>query len=765
MSEEKPVLLVGGCGGVYFLAAPGELRVEVHKRDRSAERPTWVRAVLFGPDRAVLADEWLPAGSAEAPLQTLELRTAVANEGVYGLMISAANDRYGNDMRWGFRTNCPRYLVETSRGHRDARHQEPIVLGSPDRPGEVCFWPQPDALSIELRSLPVQAGAVTCVDAAGTVLATLAPDANGNATHAFPAGPRAGAPWRLRFPSYYADIAIDGVTRWDERDDYPNLSLWTPDASSWFALHESRWLLTPYSRQIYGQPGTAREIDFRVHNNGLEKATVDLSLECPPGTAPGTAELSATRLTLEPRQAQTVQVRLRQPAGEWNCRLRARRGSFTTYSTLTLRPGPAPAASAMTPPLVLTPYRHENEQFGYLPDYPTASQVYFDPANRPYVLTADSLLSWRNDAWRPAEVSLPAGVAPGAMRGSKVAFDAAGGAYALTSLQGAPALLHVPAGGTAATATPLEGRGHFDLENFSGHNLPDGPPPFVRVTRTATDPKLIWRSVNDLELFLPENRDGRLVIGEPVMISRLSIGISDHSGIPSSIVSRGARVHVIWAEATDPEAKAPGVPTYVATYDRTTRTLSEPALIGYGPPANDVHNTPCITMDSKGYLHALVGTHGRTFKYARSLQPNDSAGGWTTTEDVGPNLSQTYVGLVCDRDDTLHLVFRLWQQRPERFPSGSAACLAHMTKPAGQPWSAPQPVILAPFTDYSVFYHRLTIDRRGRLFLSYDYWSTYWFYRTDHLGGRRALLVSDDAGKTWRLAAGADLTGAIDAAP
>ena len=123
------------------------------------------------------------------------------------------------------------------------------------------------------------------------------------------------------------------------------------------------------------------------------------------------------------------------------------------------------------------------------------------------------------------------------------------------------------------------------------------------------------------------------------------------------------------------------------------------------------------------------------------------------------------VGLVCDRNDTLHLVFRLWQQRPERFPSGSAACLAHMTKPAGQPWSAPQPVILAPFTDYSVFYHRLTIDRRGRLFLSYDTWSTYWFYRTDHLGGRRALLASDDAGKTWKLASGADLTGAIGTTP
>jgi hypothetical protein len=223
------------------------------------------------------------------------------------------------------------------------------------------------------------------------------------------------------------------------------------------------------------------------------------------------------------------------------------------------------------------------------------------------------------------------------------------------------------------------------------------------------------------------------------------------------VVSRDGKVHLAWGEATDPKESIPGVPTYVATYDREMRTLGKPVLVGYGPPANDVHNSPCITMDSKGFLHLLVGTHGRTFKYARSLQPNDSAGGWTPAEEVGPGLSQTYVGLVCAPDDTLHLVFRLWQGHGERFPTGSYACLAQMSKRPGEPWSAPRPLVVAPFTDYSIFYHRLTIDRRGRLFLSYDYWSTYWFYRTDHVGSRRALLVSADNGITWRLAADADV--------
>lgn len=306
--------------------------------------------------------------------------------------------------------------------------------------------------------------------------------------------------------------------------------------------------------------------------------------------------------------------------------------------------------------------------------------------------------------------------------------------------------------------SPFIGGGSFDIETFTGHNVPEGPPPFVRVKQTAKDPKLMWRQLCDLDLFVPtKGEDGALALGEPIAISKKCIGLAMHSGAPSSIVSRGSKVHVAWGEATEPEEKAPGVPTFVATYDRETKTLSPAALVGYGPPANDVHNTPCITMDSQGYLHVLVGTHGSTFKYARSLQPNDSAAGWTEAEDIGPNLRQTYIGLVCDKNDTLHAVFRLWQDDTTYFPAGSYACLAHMSKRPGEPWSEPRPLVVAPFSEYSVYYHRLTIDRAGRLFLSYDYWSTFWFYRTDHWGSRRALMMSPDSGQTWKLVGDDDL--------
>ncbi|MCK5803928.1 MAG: BNR-4 repeat-containing protein, partial [Lentisphaeria bacterium] len=391
--------------------------------------------------------------------------------------------------------------------------------------------------------------------------------------------------------------------------------------------------------------------------------------------------------------------------------------------------------------------------------YPTDNQMYFDGANRPYVASSRSVVSRHGEAWRRVGMATPAGAKAKtafSLRSTKIAFDSDDGVYALGTVKSKPVLLHSADHGETFASYVIETNGGFDIEQFSGHNTPVAPPPFVRFTRTKKDPKLKWRSLNDLCLYVPEKQGDKIVVGDPILLSRSCIGLSNHSGIPSSIVSRGSKVHVTWGEATDPADKMPGVPTRVVTYDRETRTLGESVLIGFGPPANDVHNSPCITMDSRGFLHVLVGTHGRTFKYARSLKPNDAEGGWTETENVGKGLRQTYVGLVCDRDDTLHLVFRLWCSDRAVQPAGYYASLAHMSKRPGEPWSEARPLVCAPFTDYSIFYHRLGIDRLGRIFLSYTYWSTYWFYRMDGPRGR-ALILSPDSGKTWKLATDSDL--------
>lgn len=766
---------IGGTGGAYFLAEPGELTIDLYKRDRNrTRRRTDLRAILVGPDRHVLKDVTLrddgkPVGKL-GPWQHARLTARVERKGVYGLNITVSHDRYGDHVHWGFRTNCRRYLIETARGHRDRRREEPIVLAQPEKPGDVCFLPRQGAFDIEVAGLPKDVKKLEVFDADGATVATLDVGDDRSATRTLPANvQRDAVPWRLHLPRQRAVIQIDGVTRWGAKDLYPNLPYWTPDPKSWFPFHPYRWLLTPYKRLAYGAPGEKGKIELRVHNNSARAKTIQLATEFP--ADPWAVRLSAERVTLKPKEAKPVTLRYTVPreGKEHPCHIRATPTDdpvFSTYSTVTVRPGRAPASRPLTMPLVLKPYRHQNALFGYLPEYPLDWEMYFDLQNRPLTRTDQGLCLLRNRTWTHVELQEavrkrvpPFQGAPSSTSTSKtkIAFDRDNDLYALADFGGRSALLHSTDGGRTFTAHALDRGRQFDIEQFSGHNVPDGPPPVLRSIRKARDKRLRWRVISDLHLFLPTEEEGRLTLGDPILLSKESLGVGAHSGVPSAVVSRGSKVHVVWAEATDPKVKVPGVPTYVNTYDRETKTLGKPVLVGYGAPPNDVHNRPSITMDSKGYLHVLTGTHGRPFHYARSRKPNDSQSGWTEAKPVGEGLRQTYIGMVCGPDDTLHIAFRLWRHDKETFDSGAIfATLAYQRKRRGEPWEPPRILIKPPFSEYSIFYHRLTIDRKGRLFLSYDYWSTYWFYRTDHVGNRRGLLMSPDGGETWKLAETAD---------
>lgn len=769
-ADEPPVeFAVGGCGGAYFYAEPGELEVWIEKRDRNQTgRPTELRAILFSPDRRPVDEVAIPfaggaRGSGLGPAQRAVLRARVERTGVWGLNVTVSNDRYGDDIVWGLWTGCPRWLVETARGHRDARHEEPIVLLDPDRPGDVCFMPRAGAFEIRLAGLLPDGGAVTLHDAEGRPVGNLTPDADGQAQLAVPAGARGAGPWRLHFPRAKAVVHIDGVTRWEAADTLRDQCVWSPRPETWFPWSENRWLLFPYRRLAYGPAGAVVEVPFRVHNNALFERSVRLDLAFPGDPWP--AQLSAETVTVPARQSVEVTVRGAVPAqGESSVQLCAAptEGEYTTYATLTLRAGDAPAYRDLDLPVVLRPYEHENEQFGYLPDYPVDNQPYFAPNGVAMVRTGAGIAVRGEQGWTVRDFAaavverIPSFDGP--ITGvplHKIAFDADGDVYAVASSGRKLLLLHSADGARTfrAYVVPVrEDRPHdVDIEQFSGHNLPADPPALVVHTLVPTepDPKLFWRRVNELVLFCPRKVNGRIELGEPIPLSAQSLGLSHHSGAPSTIVSRGERVHVAWGEATDPAVNVPGVPALVVTYDRSAGRLGRPALIGYGPPPNDVHNTPNLTIDGDGYLHALTGTHGRPFGYARSLAPNDAGGGWTPAETTGENLSQTYIGLVCGPDGTLHLVYRL-SRGGEPFPLASHNVLAYQRKRPGQPWDPPRPLVVPAFSEYCIYYHRLTIDHAGRLYISYDYWSTHWFYRNDQLFRRRAVLVSDDGGEHWR---------------
>ncbi|MBN2508193.1 MAG: BNR-4 repeat-containing protein [Verrucomicrobia bacterium] len=781
------VLWIGGVGGVYFLAEPGELVVEVEKRDRNRRRGHHeLRAILAGPDRRVLQeatipDDGLPTGSGWGPRQRCRLAARVDGRGVCVLNVTVSQDRYGEAVAWAFRSNCRKYLIETARGHKDEAHQEPIVLASPDRPASICFMPRQKAFGVEVTGLPRAAAALRMLDARGTVLATLEVPAGGQVSHRFPTQrPRAAVPWRLELPAAEATVHIDGLTRWESGDPQPHLTCWTPDPASWFAWLDHRWLLTPYSRRVHGLPGESRNLTFQVHNSSARERSVQLGLEFPEDPSPAAAEapgdacarLAVSRVTVAPGQSASVTLNCLLPASGRTCRVRLRatpadEPGFSTYSTLILKAEEAAASRPLAMPIVLEPYRHENDQFGCLPDYPVENQVYFDARNRPFVRTPHGISTWRDGRWvasafRAAVTSRtpPFEGDTFGMTSTKLAFDRDNDLYALSTVGRTAALLHSADGGRTFAACVIPGRENrsrsFDFEQFSGHNALDGPPPILRYTLTRRDEQLIWRRLNDLELFVPKKHHGRIALGEPIPVSTRCLGWSGHSGMPAGVVSRGSKVHVVWGEATDPKLKVAGVPTFVASYDRATGQLGKPALVAHGPPANDVHNCPSITLDRQARLHVLAGTHGAPFPYARSLQPNDAQPRWTEPALTGDGLRQTYIGLVCGPDDTLHTVFRWWRFGVAPFPASSHATLAYQRKRPGRPWEPPRVLVVAPFSEYSVFYHRLTIDRKGRLFLSYDCWSTYWFYRNDHPGSRRVLLLSPDGGDTWKLAETSD---------
>ncbi|MHC4568747.1 MAG: hypothetical protein ACYTE3_23675 [Planctomycetota bacterium] len=619
--REAMSLRLGGCGGVYFYAPAGELWVEVQKQDLNVRgNKTHLRALLFAPDRKVVDEAWLgddgrPTRSGPGPVQRALLRTNVERPGVYGLNITVTQDRYGENVSWGFRSNCRKYLVETSRGHKDERHQEPIVLRNAGRQGDVGFMPPIKPFAIDVSGLPKSVKGLPIYDGDGREVTTLAVSPEGKARHNFPSDKsRKGALWRLHLSDARAVINIDGVTRWNRGDSRENLSLWTPDLSSWFALHENRWLLTPYSRNVYANAEGEGTVKFAVHNNSRVSKRVRLSLEFD-DDAVWSAKLPRTEVVLKANSSEHVALKYEVPSTgtEWKCYVRASvldETGLSTWSSVTLRRGIAPAMSPLKMPVKLEPYRHENEQFGYLPEYPLDNQVYFDMENQPFVVSSDGVFHLRGGAWvktTKAHRSDAGRTIPIRPIGSKIAFDRDNDVYLLGRDSDSTVLLRSGDHGATFTAWPVPGSGNFDIEQFSGRNTVNGPPPLARFHQTARDPKLIWRRINDLDLILPAKKpDGSIVMGEPIAISKKCIGLSAHSGIPSTIVSRGDKVHITWGEATDPQAKAPGVPTYVATYNRSTGQLGPPALVGYGPPANDVHNSPCITIDGKGYLHVLI---------------------------------------------------------------------------------------------------------------------------------------------------------------
>jgi hypothetical protein len=277
------------------------------------------------------------------------------------------------------------------------------------------------------------------------------------------------------------------------------------------------------------------------------------------------------------------------------------------------------------------------------------------------------------------------------------------------------------------------------LEIRTGHNDVSGPPA-IGVLTFREKYRTQWTDYHNLNVFIPEKQGGHLSLGDPIHVTSECFGMTDHSGGSSFAVTLGGRTHVVYGEV--PRADETGNPTYASTIDLATGTVIARTRLATAPPKTpDVHSTPVIAADSRGFLHVLCGAHNNPLLYLRSLQPHSIQQGWT--EAVLMRKGQTYATLICDAEDRLHSLYRVMPQ------------LRYEQKPAkAESWEGPSSVLALPPADlvlpkgYAVYYHRLFIDRRDALYASF----TFWEQQTKGSGRYpRALAISEDGGRTWQL--------------
>ena len=118
------------------------------------------------------------------------------------------------------------------------------------------------------------------------------------------------------------------------------------------------------------------------------------------------------------------------------------------------------------------------------------------------------------------------------------------------------------------------------------------------------------------------------------------------SGNGNKIVTFDGKTHIVWQDSIDE-----GYFARVRTLRNASGEWSPIYTLGKG---RDNHARPTITVDSKGYLHVIIGGHHSGLQYRRSVRPND-ASEWTPVEAFGKT---TYPLLICGPDDTLYLTGR-----------------------------------------------------------------------------------------------------------
>jgi hypothetical protein len=455
-------------------------------------------------------------------------------------------------------------------------------------------------------------------------------------------------------------------------------------------------------------------------------------------------------------------------------------------------------ARAAAAPIAVDCSRTLADQFGYTPDY-TQHVPAFDSLSRPYIRSrtasqdrtsfvhtlADSIWVRRGllDALRAAYPGFAGTLGAGGYMSDRIVFDTQDRAYTLLTIRLENGhfrnvilySLDLCASWRACTLPFGDSRprcdghdlGNMTCETFVGHNGIDGPP-FVAVWREVGDWPGDWASRNELYVLQPFFEGDRLVIPPPTLVTRRFVGMVLSAGGASFAVTSEQSTYFVYVEVTSLASRS--APTFVARFDHGTGTIGPRKLICRAFPANDVHDTPGICVDSQGYLHVVGGAHHHPFRYTHSLKAFDisawsrprkvlTAGYRDSTTDADGEGRQTYLSFVCDQNDTLHIVSR--QRRcgvDRRYPGAAYDALVHQSRPSNGHWSPARVLVYrSDSPGYVNYYQKLALDRLGNLYLSLNLYrptgpsATRPLRRFRH----RMVLFSSD-GVSWRFATTGD---------
>lgn len=252
-----------------------------------------------------------------------------------------------------------------------------------------------------------------------------------------------------------------------------------------------------------------------------------------------------------------------------------------------------------------------------------------------------------------------------------------------------------------------------------------------------------------------------------------------HSGAGPATLSKGDWVYLAYATGENPSGTPQGTPQYFRSYNKVSGWLSAPLLLGYGQNPYtlnpDVHNGPSLIADDAGRLIFLTGAHQDIFSIRTTTAPVEAfepasgvdpaasgAVAWTAARSIYHkrrwDAGLTYIGVLNARNsDDWYLATRDLSKRDGTmrrtlafYRSGME--LGDIVKPA---WPG-----------YSIFYHRLTQDRLGRLYLSYFYYADGLKPPYDEAYARKwpetvqtgqkahdpVVLMSENGGASWRIA-------------